>query len=309
MSSFLKVIDIGLRSALFDKFDDILNLVSINRGVINYPTDIAFRMMSEKKGAMVSEFINMWRVKTAPSWERQRTPVARRGIRVAYTAGSDEMTAITVKAMPVDLEYDVCFWTKNIDNLNLIAERYLFWQHSNPNLQLYYNDDYPIDLDFHFGELIDESNVSDMLDRGNHFRMRVPVRVDGWVFASSDIKVIQKIELVLYDSQNLDEYRECLAEATDYYDADTEIALRLNEEHAFGILAVSIANSSFTINRTSASEFTAGTYLYVDDSTGNDGRYTIVSATDGEDTTVVVVSETIEDETVDGNVSLKNIND
>ena len=70
MASFLNTIDLGLRALLFDKYDDILSLENVNRGVIIYPKEVAFRMISEKKGSMISEFINFWRIKTAPSWSR-----------------------------------------------------------------------------------------------------------------------------------------------------------------------------------------------------------------------------------------------
>jgi len=306
VSSFLQTIDIGIRAALFNKFEDLLNLATINRGVVFYPKEVAFRMISEKKGKTISEFINVWRTRTAPSWERMRTPVARRGMRMAYVE-NDETTSVVVKAMPVDLEYNVWFWTKDIENLNLIAERYLFWQQDSPNLNIYYNTDYPAELDLHFGELIDESDVPSMLNKGNHFIMRVPIKIDGWIFAStSTAKVIQKIELVLYDSQNLEDYKECIYEA-DEYDSDVESNLRLYEEHAFGILDVDVNNKTFTVNGPTASEFVAGQVLYVNDSTDNDGTYTIISAADGDENTVVTVSEDIEDSTVDGNVSLKNI--
>ena len=225
---------------------------------------------------------------------------------MAY-ADAEGTTSVVVKAMPVDLEYNVWFWTKDIENLNLIAERYLFWQQDSPNLNIYYNTDYPAELDLHFGELTDESDVPSMLNKGNHFIMRVPIKIDGWVFASDETnKVIQKIELVLYDEQNLEDYKECIYEA-DEYDSDVESNLRLYEEHAFGILDVDVDNKTFTVNGPTASEFVAGQVLYVNDSTDNDGTYTIVSATDGDENTVVTVSEDIEDSTVDGNVSLKNI--
>ena len=306
MSSFLKVIDIGLRSALFTKFEDILDLSSVNEGVIFYPKEIAFRHISEKRGKSISEFINVWRTRTAPDFKRQRTPTARRGIRVAF-ANDDETLSTVVKAMPVDLEYNVWFWSKDIENLNLIAERYLFWQQDNPNLNLYYNDDYPAELDLHFGEMVDESDVPTMFDKGTHFVMRVPISIEGWVFTSTSTNtVIRKIELVIYDSLNLTDYRQCIYEE-DEYDAEIEAAVKLSEKHIFGILGVDGGTKTFTVNGSSASEFVAGEVLYVLDSTGNDGTYTIVSSEDGVDNTTVVVSEDIADSTVDGNIILRNI--
>jgi len=307
--SFLKAIDEGLRASLFLKFEDILDLADVNTGVLLYPKEVAFRMVSEKKGKAISEFINLWRIKTGPSWARQNTGAARRGMRVAYTDDTNTSTEV-VKAMAVDLEYNVWFWSKDLDKLNDIAERYLFWQQDDPNLNLYYNDVYPAELNLHFGELIDESNVPSMLDRGNHFILRVPIKVDGWIFTSADAgTVIHKIELVLYDSQNLTDYRECIYE-TNEYDSTVEATLKLNEEHIFGILDVDADTQTFSVSKTdtgNASEFVAGEYLYVTDSTGNDGKYLIVSSADETTYTTIVVSEIIPNTTVDGNIILKNI--
>ena len=312
MSSFLQVIDIGIRSLLYTKFGDILGLESTGREVLFYPKDIAFRKVSEKKGAALTEFINVWRTSTAPDWARQRTPIARRGMRLGYT-NDNKTDTIVAKAMPVSLKYNVWFWTKDIEKLNLIAERYLFWQQSNPNLNLNYtvdSNEYPVELDLHFGELTDESNVETIFEKGIHFCMNVPINIDGWVFASEySAGVIQKIELLLYDKNDLTDVEIGLIvlDVVDDSVSDLEEALRLYEEHIYGIISIDVENNGFVINKDSASEFVADKMLYVDDSTGNDGRYTIVSAVDGEEYTTVIVLEHIEDETVDGSISLKNI--
>ena len=263
-------------------------------------------MLSEKKGETITEFINMWRTRTAPSWERQRTPLARRGMQMSYTDDT-EQTSTNVKAMPIDMEYSVWFWSKDKDVLNDIAEEYLFWQQDNPNLSLYYNDVYPADFDLHFGEIVDESDVPSMMNKGNHFCIKVPIKMDGWVFTSTtDNAVIQKIELVLYDNENLEDYRECIYEA-DEYDADVAEALKLGEQHIYGILDVTISTKTFMVNRDNADEFVAGEKIYLNDSTGNDGIYTIVSSADGTVNTTVVVLEDIPDSTVDGYLTLRNI--
>ena len=105
-TSFLYVIDLGLRAQLFSKFGDIQSLASIDLGVIFYPQEMAFREFSEKKGASKTEFISVWRKRTgAFEWSRQRTPLARRGLSMAYVDSLTKTDITVVKAVPLDLEY------------------------------------------------------------------------------------------------------------------------------------------------------------------------------------------------------------
>lgn len=227
-TSFLQVIDLGLRLGLYTKFNDILNLPSVNQGVLLYPKEVAFRKLAEKKGEAITEFINLWREVTDVDWARQRTPVARRGMTLAYTDGNK--TDITeAKAVPVKLEYNVWFWTKKIENINLLGERYLFWQQSNPNLSLLYNDVYPVELDLHFGALTDETNYIEMMSKGLHFSMRAPIVVDGWVFSSFSVKSITSIILTFYDKDDITNYEEIIVEDSDQ-DTELESTLKLFEK-------------------------------------------------------------------------------
>jgi hypothetical protein len=303
----LNVIDIGLRANLFSKFGDILGLESINRGVIFYPKEIAFRQISEKKGEAITEFINTWRVVTAPDWERQRTPVARRGINV---------NGGVVKAMPVKLNYKTWFWSKDLDKLNLVTERVLFWPQNNPRLDLVYTvngNDYPVELYLKFSEITDESNVDQMFEKGTHFCMCVSIDIEGWIFVGTvSDGIINKIILKIYDKDSLTDKQvdSIILENNDSgFDGNLEEALRLSEEHIYGIIGVNKDYNYFVVNKDSASEFIQDNHFYVDDSTGNDGTYTIIPSEDivdsNGDYTAVMVFEPIEDTTADGNISLK----
>ena len=256
-TSFLQTIDIGIRGLLYTKFHDILNLENINKGVILYPKEIALREMGEKRGQPEVEMINLWRIKVAPDWARMRTPAARRGIKVAHT-NDTKVETITVKSIPVHLEYDVCFWTHYRERVNLVAERYLFWQQDNPNLSLNFDDIYPLDFDLHFGELVDESTVSEKYNKGQIFVLRVPIIIDGWSFISTDVKTIHKIKLVLYDKDSLTDGQisDIIIESDDSdFEEELERELKLYEEHIYGITSVDTILSTFSINTGWASEF------------------------------------------------------
>lgn len=234
-TGFLQVIDIGLRGLLFTKFHDILELGTINQGVILGPREIAQREMAEKRGATEVEMINLWRTRVAPDWKRMRTGAARRGMMMQYS-DANKTDLVNIKAVPVNLEYSAWFWTLEREKLNLIAERYLFWQQDDPNLNMNYRvkvdgeeSDFPIELDLHFGELTDESTVSEKYDKGRIFILSVPITVDGWILIPSTTKTILNIYFTVYDKDDLSDtadYEEVIIEDSSQ-DVELEAVLRL----------------------------------------------------------------------------------
>lgn len=240
-TSFLQTIDVGLRGLLYTKFNDILNLESINKGVILYPREIALREMAEKRGQPEVEMINLWRTRIGPDWSRMRTPAARRGMQMKYVNSTTKADMINIKAIPVALEYDVWFWTHYRERLNQIAERYLFWQQDDPNLNMEYvlksnkgaaDEDstaFPVELDLHFGDMVDESTVAERFDKGQIFILRTPIKLDGWAFVATTVKTVLSIILTVYDKDDLNtaaEYEEVIVEDSDQ-DTELELALKL----------------------------------------------------------------------------------
>lgn len=235
-TSFLQTIDIGLRGLLFTKFRDILDLETVRKGVILFPKEIALREMAERRGRTELEFMNVWRTSTAPDWKRMVTPVAQRGLLMEYLDESTKTDIARIKAMPVHLEYDVWFWTKYVDRLSEIAERYLFWQQDDPNLHLDFDvkydlveHSYPIGLDMHFGPLTDESTVAEKYDKGTMFILKTPVTIDGYIFVADSVKTVKRITLTMYDKDNLTtraNINEVIVEDSNQ-DVELEIALRL----------------------------------------------------------------------------------
>jgi len=234
MASFLQAIDLGLRATLFTKFGDILSLADVNTGVVYYPKDIALKKIAEKREASSRtksrlEFINCWRKTTAPDWSRMRSSVARRGINIVNTA-SGTLTGTTIKAIPAKLEYDVWYWSRDKDKLNLITERYLFWQQNDPNIALTYNDVYPLNFDLHFGEIVDESTEIQMHDIGTYYVIKAPVILDGWIFTTpTTSNTIQSIWLEIFDKDDLtaSQYDEIVDSDSSEYDSELHDSLVL----------------------------------------------------------------------------------
>jgi hypothetical protein len=224
MVTFLKDIDEALRSVVYTKFLDNMGFSSNESDdVIFYPKEIAQRIISEKRGVATLEFANIWRIGTNVDWTRQRTPLARRGLYGAYVDGEapssevsgEKIALFTAKTVPATLDYNIWFWSQDRDKLNAVTETYLFWQHVNPNLDIYYNDVYPLEFDLHFGEIIDESDLPSMFEIGRYFVIRVPIRVEGWVFSATSTKTIKKIIVTLYDEDDIESTTEFLQDATE----------------------------------------------------------------------------------------------
>lgn len=236
-NSFLQTIDIGLRGLLYTKFEDILSLPSVNKGVILYPKDIALRKMAEKKGNVELDFINVWRTEVGPDWSRMNTPAARRGASMNYLPDDETKSYIAmVKRVPVKLKYDVSLWTTGEEKAHQMIERYLWWQFALPALPLNYvvafddiDFEYPINLHLHFGPLKDEGTIREMYNKGRIFCMTAPVEIDGYIFAAEAVPVIHKIVLTTYDKDSLDSIDEMNAVVVEDSNQEVELesALRL----------------------------------------------------------------------------------
>ncbi len=235
-NSFLQTIDVGLQGLLYTKFGDIFRLENIKKGVIVCPKDMAQRQIAEYRGMAEVEFINIWRTSLAPDWKRMRTAAARRGLFMQYVDILTKADIGRIKAVPVKMVYDVWAWTHYRERLNTMAELFLFWQYDNPNLELEltvaYDGEsvsYPVELDLHFSDIIDESVVAEKFERGQIFIHKFSVNVDGYVFIADTVKTISKIVFTVYDKDALEtdaDYEEVIVEDSSQ-DTELELALRL----------------------------------------------------------------------------------
>lgn len=199
-SSFVQIMDLGLKSLLFEKFKDIMSLTILDNDCVLYPKDVAQRVVAERRGEGTVEFINLWRSVTQFAWDRQRSPTAQKGFNMEYEYVANKKDLITIYAVPADLNYDVWFWSKDLDILQRVAERYLFWVHRNPRLNIKLQNRYPLEIYMTFGALVDESTVSTQFETGQYFVLRAPIKLDGWVFElPTNIKTILKIHVAIFD--------------------------------------------------------------------------------------------------------------
>lgn len=297
------VYDFGLKSLLYTKFASLLGLDSIskdathnmNYGIFQAPFDLALREASELRGVNFLEFISFYRIGTDPSWSRQRTSLARRGIWVALD--DTEKSAIHIKAQPIDLSYEVYFWSKNLEKVYKCIEQYILWQQDNPKISLLYNDKYEITPDLHFGNIVDDSSYDEKYDKGVIHCYRMPIKIDGWVLqSSSDSKIIHKIVLTTYDKDDITSYSDII----DNPDSALAQALKFFRKVFYGINTANVLEKYFLITGNYASDLTIGEKVILRGSTANDGMYTIVSATDIGENTKIVVSEVPTDDTGDG---------
>jgi hypothetical protein len=196
----LKIMDEGVRNLIFTRFQTIMGFSDENRDVLFWPKEVALRNLAEKRGKTEMEFANVWRTGIGRAIDRQRTPIARQGISVTYTDGAKTDVG-QIKAMPADLMYSVWFWSKDRDKLNQVAESMLFWKQQDPNMHLIYTflgTDFPLEYDMKFEDIVDESPIDAMFDRGLYDVMRFNFTVEGWVFDSETLKTIQKVILKVY---------------------------------------------------------------------------------------------------------------
>jgi len=311
MTSITQAVDSALKTLLYTKFADILGISTgsgstadkINKGVVQIPNDVALRIVSEKRGSDFLEFINFWRMGTSPSWDRQRTPLARRGMYLS--TNSAKTSTVQVKAQPVDLNYNSWFWSKKLDKVYQCIERYILWQQSYPKIDLTYvfdNDNsFEYSPDLHFGEIVDESTVSEQFEKGICYIYKMPIKIDAWVLDGFSFKTITKILLKVYDKDEVTNYSEIVVEDSNQ-DTELEDALRMFSRALYAIKSINLGGNYVVTPRDRSVDFAINDKLIIENSTANDGIYTVssVSVVSGE--TRIVLTEALVDDTANGNI-------
>ena len=307
--SFLYSYDVAIRTLAYTRFGSILGINtlgdtaadSINQGVVLCPKGIARRWVAEKRGKTFLDFINIYRTQVAFSWKRQRTIVARRGLYATIDGNTQ-----TLKANPVDLTYNMWFWSNSLDKINQCIEKYIQWQHDTPKVSLTYDDTYTLNPDLSFTPVIDESAIEDVFNIGKVWCFRMPLSVQGWIITSTtETGLIAKIRLTTYDKDNLESYTDIVVDGSNQ-DTELAAALRMFRANLYGIVDVDSTGKTFAVYEDQTADFTVGRQFIVENSTANNEMYTVVTSVyaEGTNLTTITVSETIVDETVDGNIYL-----
>lgn len=300
MASVTKAYDLGLKALLYSRFKTILGINGLDQkyGVIQCPEVIALREFAERRGDNWLDFISFYRDTQGPSWPRQRSVLANRGVWLADN--------VNVTAQPIDLGYFATFWSKDLDKLYEVMESYILWQHDFPKLTLTYGDVYPIEPDLHFGEITDESTYPEKYDTGVIFAFRMPIKIDGWVLKgkteSEYGKLIDKVRLTVYDGTGVTDYETIYVEDSSQ-DTALEEALRFFRRSLFRITVATPLDNSVVVGGNRVADFDVDDNLVIQDSTGNNGMYSLVSATLVGTGTKLVFAETIASSVADGMVS------
>jgi len=206
MASFINTIDEAMKTLAFNKFKSYFEWGAnpVQKNSIEFaPKSIAQRRLADKRSKVPMEFMSLWREPPRFDWARQRSPVTRRGISVAYESGGIT-DIVTLKAAPATLDYSLYFWSESLDRLAQIAEAYLFWVHTTPGLVVYFGNTYILDLYTKFGELIDESPLDKAYEIGTYYVYKAPIKLDGWIVSQTTAKIILEITMNIYYNMNLD---------------------------------------------------------------------------------------------------------
>ena len=202
-TSFTKTLDEALKALIFLKFKSFLSLSVQNTGIVFEPKSITQRKIAEKRGVVNMEFMSFWRQPPQFDWKRSRTPVSRSGMLLEY-ANADRKGIITAKSVPATINYDVYFWTQSLDKLMQITEEYLFWMFDNPQLNIYFNDKYLMEIDLDIGSITDESPLDQVYEKGTYFVYKMPIKMQGWIVVLSTTKTILDIIMRVYYNDNLE---------------------------------------------------------------------------------------------------------
>lgn len=202
-SSFIRTMDEAMKTLLYVKFATDMGLTNQTNDIAFAPKGVTQRNIAEKRGESQMEFIGVWREGIQLDWERQRSPIARRGMYMAF-GDVGKTTIVNAKAVPAKINYSVYFWSKSLDKVSHAAETYLFWLHSNPAMTLNYNGLYPMQMYMSFGGVVDESPIDQMYDRGLYFVYKVPITLEGWIVELDDVYTVLSIYLDVWYTENLD---------------------------------------------------------------------------------------------------------
>lgn len=187
---------------VFTKFGSQMNLASREKDLLFFPDRIAQRKMAETRSKDTVEFINVWRTGVKYAWDRQRTSVAQTGVTVRPPGSGNAGPLMNFKAVPVDLNYSFWVWTRELDRLQTVTDRFMFWPQRNPTMQLIIPQVAdPIPTKITPGAVTDVSPVEQQYEMGVYFVYRFDLAVAGWLFEiDGSIPGIAEILVSIYEA-------------------------------------------------------------------------------------------------------------
>ena len=196
-TSFIQTIDNTAKTLIYNKFASYLDLESQNKDLVFAPQSIAQRKIAEKRGESSVEFISMWRNSVSLDWERQNSIIGRNGIALQYVDSTTKQQIVTVKGVPINIDYDVFIWSRDLDKITQATEAFLQWLHNKPQLVVYYNGQYEMDMYIHLREIQDVSDYN-IYEKGQYFVSKFNMKLDAWALTTISNYSVLKIIVDFY---------------------------------------------------------------------------------------------------------------
>lgn len=198
VTSWLSILDNGMKQLIFNRFKEDMKLSNLNTGVVFAPREVAMRMMGEKRGAGTSEFISLWRDTSNLNWTFQQTKAGKTGLTIPYTSSSGEVRSISLKGVPVKLSYSFYVWSLDLDTIRKVEGSYWRWLHDNPVYNISFNNVVPLSMYMTFSGIEDATDYR-IYEVGKHFVFKFGIGVDGWEIVGVDSGAGNRIEKIFLD--------------------------------------------------------------------------------------------------------------
>lgn len=199
-ASWIQLMDKAAQTMVFNRFSSFLLMTSQNSDSVLCPHEIAMRKIAEKRSAGTTEFMSIWRYEPPRfDWNRQSTPIARKGLQMQYVTSSmsSKTGIVTVRAVPSVYKYTFRLWSRDFEKLSSATDSYLKWLHDNPQMKIYFSGLYEMDCYLKFYDVTDKTDYN-IYDKGLNYIYEYSFEIEGWQLTSVTTPTILKIVLDLY---------------------------------------------------------------------------------------------------------------
>jgi hypothetical protein len=191
--SFIQSIDTAIKTAIWTKFGPSLDLITDqNKELVFAPKELAQRKIAEKRGESSVEFISVWRNNIELDWKRQQSFMGKEGLSLNYVDSTTKAQVVTITGVPVNISYDIFLWSRDLDKITKATEAYLQWLHNRPQLVIYYDGQYEMNMYMHLGNIEDVSDYN-IYEKGQYFVSKFNFTLEAWALTTISSRTILKI--------------------------------------------------------------------------------------------------------------------
>lgn len=195
--------------ALSERMAGVMPDTTINKSILWSPEETALRRRAEvlevasRDGGDKAinpadyelDFVSVFTPSMNVAWERQRSAVAINGIKVTY----DNDKTVMHRAVPIDLQFDIVYWSKYKQNIDRFLQELAFWHFENPTLRIFLEGD--IEVPFKFlikPDMRDGGTVARMYDDGKYWQLKSSILVESWIFKDLAVHTAKTIVIDMY---------------------------------------------------------------------------------------------------------------